>query len=90
MRIAGAFDQREREFTGDASKGFFGSAPPYLPLKARQDVLVFQTEPLAADTEVVGPIIVKLFAASTAPDTDFTASSSTSIRRARTTRPDSR
>ena len=73
IAIAGAFDQREREFTGDASKGFFGSAPPYLPLKARQDVLVFQTEPLAADTEVVGPIIVKLFAASTAPDTDFTA-----------------
>ena len=36
-------------------------------------MLVFQTEPLAADTEVVGPIIVKLFAASTAPDTDFTA-----------------
>jgi uncharacterized protein len=65
--------QREREFKGDANTGFLGSTPPYLPLRARQDMLVFQTEPLAMDTELVGPIVVKLFAASTAPDTDFTA-----------------
>jgi putative CocE/NonD family hydrolase len=36
-------------------------------------VLVFQTEPLAEDTEVVGPIEITLFASSTAVDTDFTA-----------------
>lgn len=62
----GAFDQRERE-------DFFPSAPPYLPLSARQDVLVFQTEPLASDVVVAGPIEVVLFASSSALDTDFTA-----------------
>jgi len=36
-------------------------------------VLVFQTPPLDRDTEVTGRLIVKLWAASSAPDTDFTA-----------------
>ncbi|MBI4473972.1 MAG: CocE/NonD family hydrolase [Acidobacteria bacterium] len=63
----GAFDQRERE------NGFPGSKPPYLPLKARPDVVVFQTEPLKEDVEVIGPIKVVLYASSTAVDTDFTA-----------------
>ncbi|MBI4539721.1 MAG: CocE/NonD family hydrolase [Gemmatimonadetes bacterium] len=62
----GAFDQRERE-------GFPPSKPPYLPLKARPDVVVFQTGPLQEDVQVVGPIVVKLYASSTAVDTDFTA-----------------
>ncbi len=44
-----------------------------LPLSARNDVLVFQTEPLADDLEVTGEIAVKLWASSTAVDTDFTA-----------------
>jgi len=44
-----------------------------LPLSARNDILVFQTEPLTTDTEVTGEISVKLWASSTAPDTDFTA-----------------
>jgi putative CocE/NonD family hydrolase len=44
-----------------------------LPLKARHDVVVFQTEPLKEDIEVTGPITVKLHASSNAPDTDFTA-----------------
>jgi hypothetical protein len=43
------------------------------PLSARNDVLVFQTPPLDRDTEVTGRLIVKLWAASSAPDTDFTA-----------------
>jgi len=73
LAAPGAFDQREREFTGDPNKGFLGSKPPYLPLRARADVIVFQTSPLEQDLEVVGPIVVKLFAASSAPDTDFTA-----------------
>ncbi|MGH7554344.1 MAG: CocE/NonD family hydrolase, partial [Longimicrobiales bacterium] len=63
---SGAFDQREDE-------RFHASKPPYLPLESRQDVVVFQTEPLTEDVEVVGPIVVKLYAASTAVDTDFTA-----------------
>lgn len=43
------------------------------PLSARNDVLVFQTAPLAHDMEVTGRLIVKLWAASDGPDTDFTA-----------------
>jgi len=43
------------------------------PLSARNDVLVFQTAPLAADLEVTGRLIVKLWASSNALDTDFTA-----------------
>jgi putative CocE/NonD family hydrolase len=44
-----------------------------LPLSARRDVVVFQTPPLREDVEVTGPIDVKLWASSSAPDTDFTA-----------------
>ena len=43
------------------------------PLSARNDVLVFQTPPLTGDLEVTGRLIVKLWASSDAPDTDFTA-----------------
>ena len=64
--IDGAFDQRERP-------DFYASREPYLPLRSRNDVLVFQTEPLAEDIVVAGPIEVVLFASSTAVDTDFTA-----------------
>jgi putative CocE/NonD family hydrolase len=63
---AGGFNQRE-------SNQFYGSRPPYLPLAARPDVLVFQTEPLAEDVEVTGPISVRLWITSSAADTDFTA-----------------
>lgn len=43
------------------------------PLSARNDVLVFQTPPLANDIEVTGRLVVKLWASSNALDTDFTA-----------------
>jgi putative CocE/NonD family hydrolase len=43
------------------------------PLDHRRDVLVFTSEPQEQDLEVTGPIVVKLWAASTAPETDFTA-----------------
>jgi putative CocE/NonD family hydrolase len=62
----GAFDQRETE-------AIYGAKPPYLPLKARGDVVVFQTEPLAEDVTVIGPIVVIVYGSSTAVDTDFTA-----------------
>jgi uncharacterized protein len=39
----------------------------------RPDVLCYTTPPLATPVEVTGPIKVVLWAASTAPDTDFTA-----------------
>jgi putative CocE/NonD family hydrolase len=62
----GAYDQREAD-------DVFGATKPYLPLKSRDDVLVFQTDPLEADMNVIGPIVVKLHISSTATDTDFTA-----------------
>ena len=66
IMVAGGFDQHE-------APGIFGCEPPYLPLGSRPDVLVFQTEPLSEDVEVTGPIDVKLWVSSSAPDTDFTA-----------------
>jgi len=41
--------------------------------ESRQDVLVFTSAPMQEDTEVTGPIVMKLYAASSAPDTDFIA-----------------
>jgi putative CocE/NonD family hydrolase len=42
-------------------------------IEQRADVLTYTSEPLTTDTEVTGPISVDLWAASSAPDTDFTA-----------------
>ena len=41
-------------------------------VEARPDVLVYVTPPLEEDTEVTGPVRLHLWAATTAPDTDFT------------------
>jgi putative CocE/NonD family hydrolase len=62
---AGGFDQK-----GDAR---FPGGTVGLPLSARADVLSFQTELLTDDIEIAGPVQVRLFVSSTAPDTDFTA-----------------
>lgn len=62
----GAYDQRE-------DPRFPPSAAPFMPLRARADVVVFQTEPLAEDMTVIGPITVVLHASSNRTDTDFTA-----------------
>ena len=42
-------------------------------VERRDDVLVFTSEPLTRDAEVTGPVVVTLYASSSAPDTDFTA-----------------
>ncbi len=47
--------------------------PVPIPLSARNDVVVFMTPPLEQDTEIIGPISVKLWGSSSAVDTDFTA-----------------
>lgn len=65
IMVGGAFDQRE-----DAR--FFGVQHPGLPLAARHDVLVFQTEPLDEDVAVIGPVTARLHVSSSCPDTDFT------------------
>ena len=42
-------------------------------IEAREDVLVYETEPLTEGVEVTGPASATLFVSSDAPDTDFTA-----------------
>lgn len=65
IMLQGAWDQRGGPHVWNWLKP--------IPLSARNDVVVFQTEPLAEDTEVTGEIEVTLYASSTAVDTDFTA-----------------
>ncbi len=43
------------------------------PVEARQDVLVYTSPPLESPYTVLGSVYVTLFAASSAPDTDFVA-----------------
>lgn len=65
MMQAGAYDQHCRpDVLGciDTSR-----------LSSRKDVLVFQTARLTEDVEVTGPLVVDLWASSSAVDTDFTA-----------------
>jgi putative CocE/NonD family hydrolase len=62
----GAYDQRE-------DPRFPPSSAPWLPLRTRPDVLVFQSEPLAEDLEVIGPITVIVHASASTVDTDLTA-----------------
>jgi putative CocE/NonD family hydrolase len=49
------------------------NSPEPVPLSARNDVLVWQTAPLAQDVEVTGEVTAQLWVSSLAPDTDFTA-----------------
>ena len=63
--VQGARDQRGGEDIWNWQKP--------IPLSARNDVLVFQTKPLAEDLEVTGELAVELWISSSAPDTDFTA-----------------
>ncbi len=63
--LQGAWDQRGGEHVWN------WQAP--IPLSVRNDVGVFQTEPLEQDIEVTGEIAVKLWASSSAADTDLTA-----------------
>lgn len=42
-------------------------------IEARDDVIEFETQPLDESLTVIGPIMVSLFASSSAPDTDFGA-----------------
>jgi putative CocE/NonD family hydrolase len=62
----GGYDQRTDEDT-------FGASAPYGPLSERDDVLVFRTPPLEEAVEIAGPIRVRVFGETDAPDTDFTA-----------------
>lgn len=50
-----------------------GGAFDQREVEARDDVLVYTSEPLRAPLEVTGPIRLQLYAATSARDTDFTA-----------------
>jgi uncharacterized protein len=41
-------------------------------VELRPDVLMFTTPPLISDVEVIGPVVLRLYASSSAVDTDFT------------------
>lgn len=64
--VGGAFDQRERA-------DFFGTQGNNRPLAERADVLSFETQPLAQDLIVAGPLQIELWVESDGLDTDFTA-----------------
>jgi len=55
------------------SSGQIGGPDDYRPVGERKDVLVYTTPPLEQDMEITGPLSVKLFASSSAPDTDWNA-----------------
>ena len=63
--LQGAWDQKCGDYVWNCKDS--------LPLSARRDVLVFMTPPLTEDVEITGPLDVKLWASSSAVDTDFTA-----------------
>ncbi|HUG14669.1 MAG TPA: CocE/NonD family hydrolase [Thermomicrobiales bacterium] len=50
-----------------------GGARDQRSVEAREDVLVYTSQPLTQPCEVTGPVKVILYASSSAPDTDFTA-----------------
>jgi putative CocE/NonD family hydrolase len=60
-------------FITDASFAQIGGPDDYRKVEEREDVLVYTSGALSTDTEVCGPIKVKLFASSSARDTDFMA-----------------
>ena len=56
-----------------ASSSQIGGPDDYSEVEERPDVLVYTTAVLEEDREVTGPVRMRLYASSTAPDTDFTA-----------------
>lgn len=65
IMLQGAWDQRGGEHVWN------WKSP--IPLSARNDILVFETEPLTEEVEVTGEIVATFWASSSAVDTDFTA-----------------
>jgi uncharacterized protein len=64
------------EFVSDPAHPLTNAHPDYgahdyRALAGREDVLVFDTEPLAADTEVSGPIHAEMYVSADVPDVDL-------------------
>jgi uncharacterized protein len=66
VMYGGAYDQK-------LHPGVFGASPPWLPMAARSDVLVFESAPLEVDLEVTGSPQIMLSVSVDAFDADFTA-----------------
>ncbi|MBI4670680.1 MAG: CocE/NonD family hydrolase [Chloroflexi bacterium] len=64
---------RPTPYITDATSSQIGGPDDYAAVQQRGDVLVYVTAPLEKNVEVVGPVRVTLYAASSARDTDFTA-----------------
>lgn len=60
-------------FIMPVSSAQVGGPDDYSKVGERNDVLVYTSPPLDKDIEITGPIIVKLYASSSAPDTDWHA-----------------
>ena len=65
--------ERPVPFITDPSFAQVGGPDDYRAVERRDDVLVYTSQPLAEDTEICGPVRVKLYASSSVPDTDFMA-----------------
>ena len=65
------YDPNDPVPTG-ASGGYSRAPMDRRTVEQRPDVLVYTSDPLAADLEVTGPLALKLWIASSARDTDFT------------------
>ncbi len=65
--------ERPVPFITEPTFAQIGGPDDYRPVERRDDVLVYTTAPATEDTEVTGPVSVRLYAASSARDTDFTA-----------------
>ena len=64
---------RPTPFITEATSSQIGGPDDYAAVQRRDDLLVYQSEPLTEAVEVTGPVQMELYAASSAPDTDFTA-----------------
>lgn len=60
-------------FITDATFAQIGGPDDYREVERRDDVLVYTSDPIAVDTMVCGPVRAKIFASSSAKDTDFMA-----------------
>ncbi len=59
-------------FVDDAAREILRAGPvDQRPVSARRDVLLFRSAVLTEDLRVTGPVIARIHAASSAPDTDF-------------------
>jgi uncharacterized protein len=50
-----------------------GGPDDYSEVEKREDVLVYSSRPVEEDVQIAGPLVVKLFASTSATDTDFLA-----------------